>query len=287
MGDYHRAREVLGRNVVSLVGDLLLERFSLNGVASVISRSWLVVCMAECGEFAEGIACGEEGVQVAEAVNHPNTLVIAHFGIGLLYLRKGEFQQAISVLERGLQLCERGNLPIRFASIASALGYAYALYGRNTDAIPLLERAVEHAKSMRRMDYYALWVAWLSEAYMLDERRDKALEFAELALELSRRYKERGHQAYVLRLLGEIARQRVPPENERAEAFYRQAFALAEELGMHPLMAHCHFGLGSLARQMGRLAQARTEISAAVELFRVMAMPFWLTRAEVSLAQID
>jgi class 3 adenylate cyclase/tetratricopeptide (TPR) repeat protein len=286
MGNYHRAREVLGRNVVALVGDLLLERFGLNGVASVISRSWLVVCLAECGEFAEGIACGEEGLQVAETVNHPNTLVIAHFGIGLLYLRKGELQKAILVLERGLQLCERGNLPIRFASIASALGYAYALSGRNAEAIPLLERAVEQATSKRRMDYYSLWVAWLSEAYMLDERLDKALEFAEHALELARRYKERGHEAYALRLLGEIAMQRHPPNNERAEALYRQAFTLAEELGMRPLMAHCYFGLGPLSCQLGRLAQARIEMSAAVELYRVMAMPFWLTRAEASLAQM-
>jgi hypothetical protein len=38
---------------------------------------------------------------------------------------------------------------------------------------------------------------------------------------------------------------------------------------------------------MGRLVQARVEMSAAVELFRVMAMPFWLTRAEASLAQMD
>jgi class 3 adenylate cyclase/tetratricopeptide (TPR) repeat protein len=287
MGDYRQAREVLGRNVSSLVGDLLYKRFSLTAVASVFSRSWLVMCLAECGEFAAGIACGEDALQVAEAVDQPNSLVMAHFGIGVLYLRKGELQKAIPVLERGLQLCQIGNLPIRFASIASALGYAYALSGRTTDAIPLLERAEERAASMRRMDYYSLWTAWLGEAYLLDKCLDKAQQFADRALELSRQYKERGHQAYVLRLLGEIAAQREPLDIEQAEAFYRQALSLAEELGMRPLVAHCYLGLGVLSRRRGRLAQARSELSSSIELFGAMDMTRWLTEAEVILAQME
>lgn len=245
------------------------------------------MCLAECGEFAAGIACGEDALQVAEAVDQPNSLVMAHFGIGVLYLRKGELQKAIPVLERGLQLCQIGNLPIRFASIASALGYAYALSGRTTDAIPLLERAEERAASMRRMDYYSLWIAWLGEAYLLDKCLDKAQQFADRALELSRQYKERGHQAYVLRLLGEIAAQREPLDIEQAEAFYRQALSLAEELGMRPLVAHCYLGLGVLSRRRGRLAQARSELSSSIELFGAMDMTRWLTEAEVILAQME
>jgi tetratricopeptide (TPR) repeat protein len=153
--------------------------------------------------------------------------------------------------------------------------------------MPLLEGAVEQAASMQRMDNYSLWVAWLSEAYMLDGRLEKALQFAERALELSRQYKERGNHAYVLRLLGEIAERRDPPDIGQAEAFFRQALSRAEELGMRPLVAHCYVSLGSLSRRRGRLAQARVEMSAAVELFRAMAMPLWLTQAEASLAQMD
>ena len=51
---------------------------------------------------------------------------------------------------------------------------------------------------------------------------------------------------YALRLLGETAVQRHPPDITQAEAYYQQALALAEELGMHPLQAHCHRGLGTL-----------------------------------------
>jgi tetratricopeptide (TPR) repeat protein len=286
MGEYGRAMEFLGRNVASLEGELIRERFGIAALPSVMSRTWLAWCLAECGEFAKGIAYSEEGLQVAEAVRHPYTLIVAHFGLGLLYLRQWELQKAIPVLERGLELCQSGNLPIQFSLIASALGYAYALSGRITEALPLLERAVSQAAAMGRMDNRSLWVAWLSEAYLLDQRTDEAHRLAEHALELSRQHKERGHQAYILRLLGEIALRQDPPDSERAEALSSQALTLAEELGTRPLQAYCCFGLGTLSRQRGRLGQARRAMAAAVELFRAMAMPFWLTRAEDALAQM-
>jgi tetratricopeptide (TPR) repeat protein len=60
LGDYRRAMEFLGRNVSSLKGHLLHERFGLPGIASVVSRSYLAWCLAELGEFVEAIARGEE-----------------------------------------------------------------------------------------------------------------------------------------------------------------------------------------------------------------------------------
>jgi tetratricopeptide (TPR) repeat protein len=103
----------------------------------------------------------------------------------------------------------------------------------------------------------------------------------------ARAHQERGSQAYALRLVGAIAVQREPLEREQAEARYRQALALAEELGMRPLQAHCHFGLGSLYRKIGWLEQAHAELSAAIELFRAMEMTFWLPLAEAGLAQVE
>ena len=40
-----------------------------------------------------------------------------------------------------------------------------------------------------------------------------------------------------------------------AAAHYRQARALAEALGMRPLQAHCHHGLGTLYATVGQRAQ--------------------------------
>jgi Flp pilus assembly protein TadD len=72
-----------------------------------------------------------------------------------------------------------------------------------------------------------------------------------------------------------------------AEAHYRQALALAEELGMRPLQAHCHRGLGTLYARPGQRQQARAALATAIEMYRAMEMTFWLPETEVALAQVE
>src|SRR5262249_52849851 len=127
----------------------------------------------------------------------------------------------------------------------------------------------------------------LGAAQVLAGRLDEAHTLAERARALAYEHQERGHQAYALRLLGDIAARRDPPESEQAEAHYRQALALAEELGMRPLQAHCHYGLGTLYAVTGQREQARTELSTAIAMYRAMAMTFWLPQVEAALAQVD
>jgi predicted protein tyrosine phosphatase len=107
------------------------------------------------------------------------------------------------------------------------------------------------------------------------------------ALDDSRRMrKERVYQAYALRFLGDIAAQREPLESTLAEAHYRQARALAEELGMRPLLAHCHLALGTLYAATGLREPARAALATAIALYRDMDMTFWLPQAEAALVQV-
>jgi tetratricopeptide (TPR) repeat protein len=112
------------------------------------------------------------------------------------------------------------------------------------------------------------------------------MPLAERALKVARQRKERGSQAWALRLLGEIVAQRELPEVKPAEDHYRQALALAEALGMRPLQAHCRRGLGALYATIGQREQARAELSIAIELYKAMDMTFWLPPAEAALAQM-
>jgi tetratricopeptide (TPR) repeat protein len=107
------------------------------------------------------------------------------------------------------------------------------------------------------------------------------------ALELARTHQAQGHQAEALHLLDEIAAHREPPEAEPAETHYRQALVLAEELGMRPLGAHCHLGLGTLYGKVGRQDDACTELQTAIDLYRAMEMTFWLPQTEAALAQVE
>ena len=140
---------------------------------------------------------------------------------------------------------------------------------------------------MRNMNFHALALVWHSEVSLLAGRMNEALEMAERALKVCREHKQRGHEAWALWLLGDIAAQRHPPVAEPAADYYRQAMVLAGELGMRPLLAHCHFGLGTLYAKMGRARPARAELSAAIELYRAMEMTFWLPQAEAALEQAE
>jgi tetratricopeptide (TPR) repeat protein len=288
LGDYRQAGHYHRKNVETLTGEWLHQRFDQAGLPAVFSRAYFNWGLAELGEFTEGMVRGEEAVQIAEGtVDQPFTLSHAYLGAALPHLRKGDLPQAIAGLERGLGVCQAGDIQLMLPIVASHLGYAYALSGRLAEALPLLEQAVEQSAAAKHMSVYPLWVAHLGEAYLLASRLEDAIQQARHALERSQDLKQRGHEAYALRLLGEIAAQRQPPDAESAAAAYRQAMTLADELGMRPLAAHCHLGLCTLYTRAGCLEQARTEISAAMALYRAMDMTFWLSRAEAALAQVQ
>jgi tetratricopeptide (TPR) repeat protein len=286
-GDYRQAIDCLGQTVADLDGVRRHERFGQVLLPAVTSRTWLDWCYAELGMFAEGCAFGEEGLRMAEALDHPGSLMFAFWGMGLLALRQGDLPRALPRLERAVGLCQDADLPLWFPWLAVALGAAYILSGRIADAVLLLTQAMEQTMAREMVGLQALCGLPLSEAHLLAGRLEEAYTLAEQAQALASTHQERGHQAYALRLLGEIAARRDPPESTQAEAYYRQALALAEALGMRPLQAHCHRDLGTLYAKTGRQEQARAELSTAIEMYRAMDMTFWLPQAEAGLAQVE
>jgi tetratricopeptide (TPR) repeat protein len=197
----------------------------------------------------------------------------------------GDLPQAIARLEKGLEICQTTDIRLQLQVAAGALGYAYTLSGRLAEAQPLLEQAIE-LTAARLISPYALWAAHLGETHLLAGRSEEAHQLAEHALARARDAKQQAYEAYALRLYGEIAAQRTPLEVEPAAAAYQQAIALAEDLGMHPLQAHCHLGLGSLYAKTGRPEPAHTELSTAIALYRAMEITFWLPQAKAALAHV-
>jgi class 3 adenylate cyclase/tetratricopeptide (TPR) repeat protein len=287
MGHYRQAADCLSRTIDALQGALRYQRLGAPAMRAVSSRAWLAWSLAELGEFAAGMAPGAEAIQMAEAAGHPYSLIHACYGLGFFHLRRGDLARAIPVLEQGLEVCNAWGLhALSFHGVASFLGAAYVLAGRVAEALPLLERVVQQTAAMGVVFDHVLGVIPLGEGYLRVGRIEDALHQARHAAEVCRQHQQRGHEAWALRLLGEVAAQRHSPEVEQAAAHYRQALALAEELGMRPLQAHCHLGLGTLYAKTGQQEQARAELSAAIELYRPMDMTFWLPQAEAALAQL-
>jgi class 3 adenylate cyclase/tetratricopeptide (TPR) repeat protein len=284
-GDFQQARDVARRTMVLLSGEQRYARFGRVGPPAVTSRGCLAWCLAELGSFAEGRGVGEEAVRLAEASELPYSLAAALVGVGLLCRRQGALHAAIPALERGLALCQKADMPQYFLLIASFLSVAYALARRAAEARPLVEQVMERMATGSHIINFAVVLTELSEALLLVGRIDEARALAGRLLELSRAHTGHGYQAHAYRLLGDVAMHREPLDVNQGEAHHRQA--LADELGMHPLQAHCHRGLGTLYATIGRRAEARAELDTAIGLYRAMDMTFWLPQAEAALAQVE
>jgi tetratricopeptide (TPR) repeat protein len=253
----------------------------------VLSRNFLADCHTALGAFAEGRALTAAGLQIAQAVAHPANLMNAYWWIGLLSLRQGDLARALPHLERAVSLYHEADLPGYFPLIAVTLGVAYTLVGRVAAAVPLLTQVGEQVTAIQRVDFQEFCRLFLGQAQMLAGRLEEAQVLAERALTHAHAHQERGNQAYALCLLGDIATRRDPPEVEQGDASYRQALALAEELGMRPLQAHCHRGLGTLYAATGQREQARAELATATAMYQLMEMTFWLPQTEAVLAQVE
>jgi tetratricopeptide (TPR) repeat protein len=270
-GDYREAATALGRSVVSLEHDMARERFGLAGLPGAFARGFLAWALAELGEFARAIAEAEEAARMAEAARDPYGAAVAAYTLGRCHLGRGDLGRATAVLATGWSRALEADLPANADHLAGALGYAHALSGRAGEGLPLLERAVREGEATSR-HFHSLSVVWLGKTELLAGHSDAARKLGEHALQLASERQERGNAAHALHLLGEAASS--DARDLAAHDYHRRALAIAEELGMRPLAAHCHLGLGHLHGRAGRRSEAETHVQAALSRFRELDM-FW------------
>jgi tetratricopeptide (TPR) repeat protein len=283
-GDYARAEQYLLRAIVLLGADLLYTRGGTN-ILTVAAHGWLAVALAERGEFAQAALHGTEAFSIAERAEHPFGLAFSYVCLGRLHINQGDFAAALDAFERGTRIAQRADLGVQLARAEASVGYARVLAGKISEGLSLLEQAAEHATLLGGEVGHSLIRVQLSEGYLLAGRLDAAVSTARNALAAARERHERAVEAQALRLHGALATRATPPNAAQSETHYVAALTLAQALGMRPLAAHCRLGLGMLYQQLGRADDARTELTAAADLYRAMAMPYWLAQAEAALAE--
>jgi DNA-binding SARP family transcriptional activator len=281
LGEYLLSEDYLRRTIRALEGRRS-ERCGLVGFPAVLAPAVLAEMLAECGRFDEGATCAEEAIQISEALNHAYSSITAWCALGRLHIVRGEFPSAITLLERALHVAIRWHLTVRQANIMEGLGLAYVCSRRLAEGLDLLERAVKVYEVVGRRDATGI----IGEAYLLAGRLEEAAAYARWALPHARGRSERRLEALALWLLAGIAARRDPPDLPDSQASYLEALTLAAQLGMRPLVAHCHLGLGNLYRRTGRWQKAQEHLGTATAMYREMDMQFWLeqAKAEISLA---
>jgi DNA-binding SARP family transcriptional activator len=281
LAEYREAEDVFLENVRMLTLAEKQDPLGAMGSPLIRSNTWVVVPLAERGAFVAGLAHGRAALELAEAARDPYGVVSAGYCLAYLHCLKGELDVAVPLLERGLALCREREFGVWLPQVTGYLGHAYSRAGRLEDGLSLLERAIDIFDATRAWPFRVLLTVHRGSACLAAGRLDAALALGRQALTLAREHGERGHEAWALRLLGDVASD--GDDAPRAERCYREALALADELGMRPLVAHCHLDLGKLHHRRGDAARTREHLTTAAAMYREMDMAVSLAQAEAAM----
>ena len=272
-GDYREAEELFATISRSLDNELKRDRCGLPFVPSVVARSWLVWSLAERGEFDQGFVYAQEAIEIAEDVGHPFNLAHIYYDLGYFYGVKGELDEAVAALDKANTFVREWNLTYLSPFIMGFFGHVCALSGRIEEGVTLLRKATADYESMGLGLFRSLVGAQLGEALYLANQFEEALTIAQAALSLARKRGERGHEAYALRIVGEITGHEDMRDMDSAQENFKQSLLLAESLGMRPLVAQCHLSLGHLYQRLeGHKDKADEHLIQASTLFNNLGM---------------
>jgi DNA-binding SARP family transcriptional activator/tetratricopeptide (TPR) repeat protein len=257
------------------------ERYGLDMFPAAACWSWLAFIDLECGAFDRGLPRAQEALRLAEAFDHPYTIGIASWVLGMLHVTQGRHEMAIPVLERALRLAHDSRIQILRPIVTALLARAYAVTGRpvtgdlGVGETPRFCRAgtIYHA-SLRMTE------GW---THMVVGRIAEAAATAEEVLASARQGQLPLAEASALRLLGTTLALREPADVERADGRYREALELAERLGSRSMAAGCRLDLGKLYRRAGRPEVAEEFLTTARTMFLDMDMPRGLAASEEEL----
>ena len=276
-GRFAEAARLCEAAIASIPPDRTHERFGQARMVSNLARGTLGNALGRQGRFSEGIAHAEEALKIARDAGQAYSLSSSLWELGVLHLLKGDHAAAARELEQSIEVWRTIQAPAWNHPILG-LGLVYCRMGRVSEGIAL----IDGAPGGGRTPHYSAG-AVLGEAYLLAGRASEAADQAQKTLARAREKGQRACEADALHLAGDVAAQADPPDLAGAEPQYRAAMALADELGMRPLVAHCHLGLGKLSRRTGKSEQAREHLTIATAMYREMGMRFWLEQAEAEM----
>jgi transcriptional regulator with AAA-type ATPase domain/tetratricopeptide (TPR) repeat protein len=280
-GEYQRAIRFFEANLERVIGDLEPRTLGMAQLPAVHSRAWLAACLVDLGEFGEAAIHAHEANRIAEAAGHPLSRAVAAFAMGYGPLRQGVVSAALPMLERSFQLTLEWNFGLWLPTVGAALGVAYVLDHRVDEAVAVLEQAERCEAQMKRVGSHSARLSALAEGYLAAGQVEAAQTAAVKALELARAHRERGYEAVVLRILGQV--HATTGLGESAADDYAAALGLAQSLGLRPLQAQCHLALGTLERQRGRETEGRRHLTEARSIFAILGMRPWLERADAEI----
>jgi len=270
-GDGHRASRCLGMALELLRGEPVHRRHGHQSLPVPMALAHLARSHALLGNVGEAVRHGREALRLSEEVGHRYSVMNALGSLGDVLMTCGALDEAISMFERFAALAREKEVGVH---VTAALGYTLVLSGRVREGIALFETECAAIDGAGWELFKARALACLGHAYLVAGRLQDAERRGHEALTLARHRGERYAESWALWLLAETAARQEPAAVDYASARYAEALALAGQLGLRPLMAYCHRGLGQL---LGRVRHpgADAHLQRAATLAREMEITLW------------
>jgi tetratricopeptide (TPR) repeat protein len=255
------------------------ERFGQARMVANLARGTLGNALGRQGRFSDGIAHAKEALKIALDAGQAYSVSSSLWELGVLHLLKGEHAEATREIQQSIEVWRTIQAPA-WNHPVQGLGLVYCRMGRVSEGIALIDGAPGGGAF-----FHYSTAAVLGEAYLLAGRANDAANQAQKTLVRAREKGQRAFEADALHLAAEVAAQANPPDLAAAELQYCASMTLADELGMRPLIAHCHLGLGKLYHRTDKREQAQEHLATATSMYRDMGMTYWLEKAEAEMTQ--
>ena len=273
IGDYPRQIEIHQKVRERLTGEDTFKRHGLASLPGALSRSILVLGMAELGDFNKIEEIGYEALEMAEKVRNTLSLLFVYNFFSMAYLRLGKLELALPLLEKGHELCRFSEAQSMYSITVGSLGYAYLLAKEPRRALAVLEEGVKD-ENLKVSFWPTHPLTVMADAYRAAGEISLATETVTRALKLSEKREERGFEAWAMLVMAGI--NDAEGRFEESKQWYRRALQQASKLLMRPLVAHCHKGLANSHFRLGEKNEAQIENEKALEIYRSLGMKYWL-----------
>src|SRR5262249_13747911 len=140
-GEYQHVVELATSELAALPADWIHEYFGMAVPASIFGRAFLIMSLAEVGNFGEAAKYEGEAIQFAEPTQHAHTIGWAYFAAGMLHLLRGDWAKARSLADHCINTCLGLRTPSLLPWAAASSAWALAQIGEASQALSRVREA--------------------------------------------------------------------------------------------------------------------------------------------------
>jgi predicted ATPase len=231
----------------------LATRFGQDARVTILStRSWSLWFL---GYPDAALADVNQALKDAREIGQATSLMFAlGFPLGTL-IHCGDYATATKHCDELIALAnEKGALYWKVVGMLNR-GDALARTGRASDALHTMTSGISAYRSAGSIIGMPLWLSNLATAYAVLGQFDDARRCISEAMKTIETTKERGYEAEVYRVAGEIVL--LSPEPAKAEAYFERALTVARQQQAKSWELRASMSLARLWRSQGKVSEAR------------------------------